>query len=522
MINVVKKYLEKNGYGDQKEDFENYFSSHPNYPSVFAITDSLDMLSIECLAVKVPKQQFEELPDLFLAVYKQEMVLVSKKDASVSIQFEKGTKRKLSFNEFLTDWNGVVLAIESTNQINNYNKSIDKKWFSYILLFTVLILLSVVFNVYSLTAALVLSTSLIGLIISVLIVQEKFGIANVMVSKFCNASPNISCDSVIKSNRSNINKWINFSDLPLLFFAISTMSILIQPMDSSIIIGFLSFLSLPIIFYSIWVQKFQLKKWCLLCLVVSFVILIQGLVFGFESQHFTNIFTLHFFEFLFSTLLFTSLWLFIKPVLSSKIKGEKEVNELKKFKRNYGLFNFLTKEIPALDGFEKLEGLRFGNVNSDVQLTIIISPSCGYCHKVFEEAFELVSKFPKRIFLKVLFNINPENNQNQYKTVVENLLTIHNLNPEKAEEAIIDWHIKKMELAEWKNKWMVEFIDMKANHQIQLQYDWCLKNQFNYTPVKMVNDKQFPNAYEISELKCFLNDFSEDKQILESNFLVEA
>lgn len=166
-----------------------------------------------------------------------------------------------------------------------------------------------------------------------------------------------------------------------------------------------------------------------------------------------------------------------------------------------------------------MEGLHFGDSNAAIKLTLILSPSCGHCHEAFKEAFELVSKFPKKIFLKVLFNINPENDQNIYKVVVESLLVINNLIPEKIEEAIFDWHVQKMELQEWKEKWIVEFIDMKSAEQIHKQYNWCLQNGFNYTPIKIVNKKLFPKEYEIEELKYFLNDFSEESETVENLIL---
>ena len=46
--------------------------------------------------------------------------------------------------------------------------------------------------------------------------------------------------------------------------------------------------------------------------------------------------------------------------------------------------------------------------------------------------------------------------------------------------------------------------------QVQNQYYWCLKNEFNYTPVKIINGNQFPDGYGISELKYFINDFHQE------------
>ena len=40
MVTLLNIYLDKNGYCNQKESLEDIFLSHPNYPSLFAITDS--------------------------------------------------------------------------------------------------------------------------------------------------------------------------------------------------------------------------------------------------------------------------------------------------------------------------------------------------------------------------------------------------------------------------------------------------------------------------------------------------
>lgn len=520
MLTIIKKYLEKNNYLNQQDDFQEFFLSHPNYPSVYAVTDSLDSLSIPNLAIKLPKEQFEALPDFFLAVFKEELVLVSKKDATVTLENKEGKKKNVSFNEFLTDWSQVVIVIEPNETINLESGKANAKWLQYILPLVVLMAISLIYNEYNSSSILLLITSFVGLVASVFILQEKFGYSNAVVSKICNINPNTSCNSVIKSDTGK--RWVQFSDLPFLFFGISIMSIILQPKDTAVIIGFLSILSLPVILYSLWLQKFQLKKWCVLCLVVSFIVVAQGFVFVLDNHLFSTIFSVRFFEFLFVAFLFTSLWMLVKPVFEVKITTAKKLVESMKFKRNYDLFKFLSKDITTLHGFNQLKGLSFGNNDADVQLTLIISPSCGHCHKAFEDAYELVSKFPQKIFLNILFNINPENNENPYKIVVESLLAIDTLFPEKTEEAIVDWHINKMVLEEWKQKWIVESIDMETNRQLRLQYNWCLENGFNYTPVKLINNKLFPQEYEINELKYFLNDFSEEKELMENNILIQA
>ncbi|MDN3675667.1 vitamin K epoxide reductase family protein [Flavobacterium branchiarum] len=519
MIKLVDKYLDLNNFLNAKKEFEDLFLSHPNYPSLFAITDSLNILSIDNIVIKVPKEQLHELPNSFLAIFNNDLVLVDKTESSVVIETEKGKKTKLTIADFSEGWNGVVLAIEANEVQEEKVMNEGPKWLKYGILFLVLIVLSSFYNEYSVYDYGFLITSLLGLLISVFIVQEKFGIDNQIVSKLCNINPTTSCDSVIKSENEKSNNWFSFSDLPLLFFMTSVLAMLIGSTNSSLV-GFLSLMAVPVIVYSIWVQKFQIKKWCVLCLSVSVLMIIQGVIWVFESGFRLNLTLTNLFQYLFSLILVSSLWSVMKPVIEAGLKAAGSVKDLTKFRRNFTLFEFLSKEIVASDGFDELEGIHFGNSTATAKISIILSPSCGHCHKAFEDAFELVWKFPEKISLNVLFNINPDNNQNPYKVVVERLLMINDVNPENIVEAISDWHIKKMGLELWQKKWNVDSVSMRVNQQIQKQYDWCSKNEFNYTPVKILNTRLYPSEYELSELKYFINDVLEDNEAVERDSLV--
>lgn len=519
MIKLVDKYLDLNNFFNAKKEFEDLFLSHPNYPSLFAITDSLNTLSIDNIVIKVPKEQLNELPNSFLAIFNNDLVLVDKTESSVVIETEKGKKITLAIDDFSEGWNGVVLAIEANESQEEKIVSENPKWLKHGVLFLALIVLSSFYNDYKIYDYGLLITSLLGLLISVFIVQEKFGIDNQIVSKLCNINPSTSCESVIKSDNEGANKWFGFSDLPLLFFMTSVLAILIGS-TNSFLVGFLSLMALPVIVYSIWVQKFQVKKWCVLCLSISALMIIQGIVWAFESGFRLNFTLTNLFQYLFSLIVVSSLWSVVKPVIEARLKAEESVKSLTKFRRNFTLFEFLSKEITRPEGFDKLEGIHFGNSNATAKISIIISPSCGHCHKAFQEAFELIWKFPEKISLNVLFNINPDNNQNPYKVVVERLLMINNVNQENIVEAISDWHIKKMGLELWLEKWTVDSVSMKVNQQIQEQYDWCSQNEFNYTPVKILNTRLYPSEYELSELKYFINDILENNETIERDSLV--
>ncbi|KQB38607.1 vitamin K epoxide reductase family protein [Flavobacterium aquidurense] len=515
MLKLVQKFLQINRYSEIKNEFKDLFLSHPNYPSLFAITDSLDLLSVENAAVRVSKEQIVDLPSNFLAYFKEELILVEKAKNFVRINTIKKGSLKMSYEKFLLDWNGVIVAIEPNNVVGRENLKVEYSWLKYTLPLLLVVGLSFYYNTYNVFSLVFLITSILGLVVSIFIVQEKLGFKNSIISRFCNLSSNSSCSSVINGNERIGNNWINFSDLPLIFFGSSLIAILVQPLQSAIFVGFLSLLAIPVIVSSIWIQKFEIQKWCVMCLAVSGLIFIQSVIW-FASDLFTLSFSFgEMFPFLFAVLLLLPIWSVLKTMIKNILTSESSLKEMKKFKRNYSLLNFLSKKVPYINGFEDLRGLNFGNRNAAVKLSIIISPSCEHCHKTFQEAFDLVLRFPDKIFLSVLFNINPENVENPYKAVVERLLTINRATPGKTVEAISDWHIKKIGLKKWLKKWHVDSVSIMINQEIQKQYEWCSKNNFNYTPVKIVNERVFPSEYELSELKYFLNDFVEEIEILE-------
>ena len=505
-----------NKYYDQKELFEEAFLSHPNYPSLYAVTDTLSYLAIDNLAVKVPKDQFAELPEYFLSVYKGELAMIKNDNSVVLVENEKGKRLTITSDEFLREWSQiVVVVVESNINVKSFQiKNSYSKWGLYLLPVVLLVLLSTFSFNFSVFSFSLLGLIIIGLLVSVLILQEKFGIKSELGSKLCNVSAQASCDSVIKSDKSKIFNGLSFYDLPILFFGINFLALLADPNNSSLLIVGLSLVSIPFLGYSVRLQKAILKKWCLLCLVISLIILLQGIFVFLNSESLSNFTFSNSFGYIQSSILIISSWFFIRPIIERNIQLKDELNVYKRLKRNFKVFKSFSKKIEVHEGFEKLKGIQYGDVNARVKLTLFLSPSCGHCHKAFKDAKDLFEKNKSNVYLNILFNVNPENRDNEYLSIVETLLALNALNKEMAKEALEDWHIKIMNLTEWKEKWSLSSYDMIVNNQMMRQYEWCLANKFNFTPVKVINEELFPNEYELIDIKYFLNDFEEETTTL--------
>ncbi len=509
MQNLIKKFLQKNNYYSQKKDFEDYFTSHPNYPSLYAATDTLTLIGVDNVAAKIPQDQFLDLPDSFLSIYKDELILIEKTPKEVMISKDNGTTEKLSIDIFLKDWNGVIVAISKNEVIHSFDRKSFKKEILFFALTLFFIMSGIVNNNLNLITVIGFTILMIGLFLSVLIVKEKYEEEsdNSFTSKICSFNEKMSCNNVIKSNQTKFFKSLDFSDLPIVFFSTAITLSIINP-NFIAVVGFLCLLSIPIVVYSIWIQKVVLKKWCLLCLSIS-VVITTTTFFSLDFISNPNWKSLFYLIVVLSAV--SSVWLNYRNLLKSNSDLNENNNQLLSFKRNPTVFNLLSKPIQFKEVFHSFQKVDYGSTSNAIHLSIILSPSCGHCHKAFEDALELLSNYPDKFKLSIFFNVNPENYNNPYLNIAYNIVQIINKNSNDiAKDALHDWHIKRMSQEQWMEKWNQGDIETSVIKELQLQFNWCQDNGFNYTPVKLVNDNFYPHEYTISELRYFASHLEEE------------
>ena len=508
MLKTISSYLLFTRYSKLKFEFKDNFESHPNFPSLFALTDTFTLLGIENVAAKIPKEKLEELPISFLAYVENgqkgaDLALVFQINNKIEITFDEQKKQILTIEEFRNKWNGIVVVIEpNENKESKSNSSLQK---TIMIAFGLIVLFFIKQGFqFSLIATLNYLLYTLGFIVSVFIIQEKLDKGQESVSKLCTFNENTSCDSVIKSSGAKINKWLDFSDLPILFFSIA---ILVTLFDTklNVLINSLSLLSIPIVIYSFWLQKVKLRKWCVLCLAVSTILVLQSTLLFFLEVKIENRIT----NLIIAIIIAPTVWFLFKNYLEKNNDLEKNNKELKRFKRNYKVFELLQNPLKLPISSAQFSTIEIGSRWNAVRISLALSPSCSHCHTAFEQALNTYNTNREKVFLSFFFNLNIENNDNPYLNIAKNVMQIYKINPEQVIEALSDWHIKKMSIVDWLFKWEQFQIDDDVIENLQLQYEWCLQNEFNYTPVKMINESEYPKEYDLNELKYFISEIEE-------------
>lgn len=87
---ILKELLHRNNYYFDEHQLESRLLSHPDFPNINSITDTLDEMDIENLAAEFPDKNPDQIQGSFLA-------LVRQNENDFMFSLKKGKKRKLFY-----------------------------------------------------------------------------------------------------------------------------------------------------------------------------------------------------------------------------------------------------------------------------------------------------------------------------------------------------------------------------------------------------------------------------------------
>lgn len=518
MIQIVQKFISAHGYYPNKEEFEDYFFSHPDFPSLYAITDTMDFFGIENLAARVTNEQLPELPNEFLtiinSVQQEQFIYVLQHDTQkVSYLDDKHVKHSIPLVDFLQKWEKVVVVIDK-----NENKTVAKSSQNngkLLLMFGSLLLLFVYNHINQNANWVVFLYAFFvffGLVLSVLLLQEGFGINNEITAKICKmgTSNDNGCQSVLSSSFAKLYKNFTLSDACFVFFAALVLLLTLSQTQHFYYIS-ISLLVLPIVIFSVYYQYKIVKKWCMLCLGISTNLVGIALVTLWRTNHLAiNQIVKETILFLIVLVFTTLIWNLLKPIVLGYFELKKENREQKRFKRNAVTFSALLNHTPKINPItiNLFSTIEIGKNEAQNELLLFLSPSCGYCHIAFKDALTLVEKFPDELKIRVGFNVNLDNENNPYAVIISTIVEQH-IQFNNGKELLSKWHLDKIGVDAFKAAYQIP-ISEETQKTIRAQFNWCNENGFNYAPVRIFNQKLMPKEYAINDLSLFIKEFDEN------------
>ncbi|NER14521.1 hypothetical protein GWK08_13790 [Leptobacterium flavescens] len=497
-----------------KNDLELQLISHSAYPSLKAVTDTLDYFGIENIAANVPVDALDQLPENFLALIDEEgeteLVLVKRKKTDIHLKTGAGKKVKMPAREFVNKWTGTIIAVEKEEKKEKdaVLKQIDLKLvFAGFAALTVL--LTITLN-GEIVRALYVLLAFLGLGVSYFTVKSDLGIEDRLVTRVCTAisGKGEGCKGVINSREGKLFNAVGLSDISVIYFAGIMVVQAIAGFDKAFF-SLLSLCALPFIAFSLYLQAFKLKQWCSLCIVISSVLISQFVLLSFGSANW-DLSLKYLFNAGLIFLMVAGGWYLLKNLWKDRVQYRATLKEFYTFKRNGDLFlsALKSREPMTQNALESHHGLLFGHPKASIRITAITNPLCGFCEEPFKVYSGLLKDQPEEIQLHLIFNV-PDNEENKATQIGLKILSLYEQNRAKAFEALEKWFYNR-DIDAWLKIYENINISPQAREMAEKQRQWCADQAINYTPETIVNSYYFPKRqYKIEDLRFFTENLRE-------------
>jgi protein-disulfide isomerase len=265
-------------------------------------------------------------------------------------------------------------------------------------------------------------------------------------------------------------------------------------------------MALPYIVFSVYYQWRIAKQWCVLCLAVQVLLLLQGITNGFGFQVINAVAANIVVQIGLAFIVPIAIWTLLKPSLLKKKDLQPKAKELARLKANPLIFeSLLVKQKQIIQTTEGL-GILLGNPNATNTIVKVCNPYCGPCAKAHPILEDILHNNPN-VKVQVLFTATTDDNDKRNKPV-KHVLALQQLKGQTiATKAMDDWYgatTKDYEI--FASKYPVDSdIFEQQKEKVTAMKNWCDEIDIQFTPTFFINGYQLPEIYSIEDVKYLLS-----------------
>ncbi len=521
-VNVTKQLLASLHIKSTSKHLKDNILSHPDYPSLLSISDTLEKYLIETLVVKIDFEKLREmpLPCIVQVETNRESLFFVLKNVLDNKVFYYDDKNKLvesSKEEFIKLWTGICLLVETTehSKEKDIEKKITAKRIQNILIgsITVLLLSWILISFFNSEAnsniSSILYTSIytilkvIGLIVGVFLLWFDVGQYNPTLQSFCKGeNKKINCNAVLGSKHAKLfDGALSLSLLSFSYFFGTLLYLVINSFSSIAlsVLGVISFISAPIIVISIYYQAIVIKQWCKFCIIVQGV-LIAEIGISFLSKLYKTPIAYETLPLLLALLLIPILgWKLLKLLLEQEKETNVHKRGLKKIKNNPDVLEGLLVKSRKIETNAEDLGISIYNESAKYHVIKVCNPYCGPCAKAHPVLEDLVNA--GKINLQILFTARSA--EDRIGKPVSHFLAMDEQGDKtKTKQALDDWyHAEQKDYDVFASKYPMNGELEQQNDKIEAMRKWCNAKNITHTPTIFINGYELPKEYSIEDLK---------------------
>ena len=485
----------------------NLCSSNPYRNSLYGLSMILSSYNIDNVAIRLKdKQQVLNIDPPFIAYASNDFVLVKQiKNAKVKCLFNN-EYLDIALEEFVSIWSGVLLMIETNDRTiepdyfeNRKREFIDKMLYN--LLWIIALLICVFYFVFvalfTMESIAILSALLGGIYVSFLLLQKQLKVQSAYADKLCSLFNKSNCNSVLESDAAKFLGVFSWSEIGFAYF-VSTFFMCLVGTSWISYCTWINVCALPFSLWSVWYQRFKVKQWCPMCLIVMgifWLLFIMHLYFGyFNIQSFDLV------KLLWLMMLYALSLLIIHQSLSifrAALSKQELVYELNNVKMNEDVFMALLKSNQYYDVLLSTSHIMFGNPKAKTLITILTNPHCEPCAKMHFRLNNLLNKASDKYCIQYIFSSFNESLSISNKILIAAYLRY-------GMEDTVKLYDKWFKEGKYKISTFLDQNNLEINESVEQEYlaheTWIKKTKLRTTPTILINGYELPMQYKIEDL----------------------
>jgi uncharacterized membrane protein len=508
--------------------------NHPDYPALLSISDVLEGYGVGNIAFVANMDKLDDMPVPFIAQVKSEYTL---EDLFVLVRSVEGNKityydpelrkwKNTSRDQFLARWPSKVVfiadATEARGEQQYEKKRVEERrsniirYFSWLSL-PVLVLLAGAWRFASgmpggILSPVFLLLTLAGVVLGTLLLWYELDEYNPVLQKICSAGKKVNCGAVLSSKASRV-AGVSWSVIGFTYFTGGLFVILfagLSGIQTWLLLAWLSALASPYVLFSVYYQWKIAKQWCVLCLSVQGLLVLQLTIAVLSGWHVAARITSLFSPGVIIPVVFSYLIPFVAVNLLMplyRIARENKQNraEILRLKHNPQIFESLLNKQAAFPVSPNGLGISVGNPAARHKILKICNPYCLPCAES-HIALEHLVRNNDAVQLQIVF-VTSDNPNDPQRFPVRHILAIaeHN-DTDVLANALDDWYSQgRKDYDSFARRYPVPEEWKDNEDKLKAMAEWIETTGATYTPTVFVNGRRLPPSYAISDLKYFFS-----------------
>lgn len=508
--NVLVDFLKELGVKFTRRYATSLYEKHPNKYNLLGLSNMLSWFSVLNITIKGREKEecLESVSLPFVAYMENKFVVVKKIDQNLVYGLVKGEKVLFKKDDFLKQWSGVALLAE-VNECSiepGYNEHKRKEnWIKgmiYASVFFVasLFIYNLIFKNYyeCVSFWIFFAINLIGVVISVLIVERDFDSQYSYADKICNIFKLGTCGNVLNSKAAKLGGIWGWGEIGVSYFLSNI--ILIVFFSSLLMYYFLiNIVSLPYTVWSVWYQINKARQWCVLCLIVQVILWVNFISFVFYYSITGLVLSVED--------IFEVIFIYIVPflILQNYFTALKFYHKMKEVEWKFnslkivpGVLDLLLNKDISFSLNRNASNILFGNQNAKHCLTFVTNPHCLPCAKVHEEIDGIFRFLQNEICIQYVFVSFNKSMDISCMYLIYKYLSV----PDREEVKMIysQWYkgdneYKRKCVKECKNDF-----DGKVLQEYAIHKKWSEFSNYRFTPLILFDGRKLPEYYSLKDL----------------------